>query len=200
MNRLGCVLLLVFAIVIGGFVAIVHRGGAIVTAPRPVTASGTSGAPASGAAMPNSAGLIIPVAGVRPAQLVDSFNDPRGGGRLHHAIDIMAPRGTPIVAAAGGTVEKLFESKDGGHTVYVRRADPAWIDYYAHLDSYAPDLREGVAVRQGQRIGAVGSSGDADPAAPHLHFEIKRMAPGEGWWKGVNVDPYPLLAGKPAAR
>lgn len=188
MNRLGCLLLLAFALVIAGFAAILHRGGLVKSPPRAVPVAAASG-------------LAIPVAGVRGDQLVDSFNDPRGGGgRLHHAIDIMAPRGTPVVAAAAGRIEKLFESKDGGHTVYVRRADRAWIDYYAHLDSYAPDLREGVIVRRGQQIGTVGSTGDASPAAPHLHFEIKRMAPGDGWWQGTDVDPYPVLAGRQAAR
>jgi murein DD-endopeptidase MepM/ murein hydrolase activator NlpD len=105
----------------------------------------------------------------------------------------MAPRGTPVLAAAAGTVEKIFESRNGGHTVYIRRADPAWEDYYAHLDAYAPGLKEGQAVRQGEEIGRVGSTGDASPEAPHLHYEIHRMAPGEGWWQGAEINPYPIL-------
>jgi murein DD-endopeptidase MepM/ murein hydrolase activator NlpD len=141
--------------------------------------------------------LVIPVTGVTPGQLVDSFNDKRGdGSRVHGAIDIMAPRGTMVRAAAAGTVEKLFDSKLGGLTIYIRRPDGAWIDYYAHLDSYAPGLAEGQKVVQGQMIALVGSTGDASPEGPHLHFEVKAMAPGEGWWQGTAVDPFPLLGGR----
>jgi len=100
-----------------------------------------------------------------------------------------------VLAAAAGTVEKIFESSNGGHTVYIRRTDPAWQDYYAHLDGYAPNLREGMAVKQGQQIGQVGSTGDASAEAPHLHYEIHRMAPGDGWWKGTEINPYPILHG-----
>jgi murein DD-endopeptidase MepM/ murein hydrolase activator NlpD len=141
--------------------------------------------------------LVMPVAGVMSAQLVDSFADPRGdGSRSHGAIDIMAARGTPVLATAAGTVDKLFDSKAGGLTIYVRRSGGAWIDYYAHLDSYAAGLAEGQKVAQGQVIGAVGSTGDASAEGPHLHYEIKMMAPGEGWWQGRGIDPYPLLGGK----
>lgn len=147
---------------------------------------------------PAAAGtLTLPVAGVAAAQLVDSFADPRGDGtRTHGAIDILAPRGTAVMAAAPGTVEKLFDSKLGGLTIYVRRPGGAWIDYYAHLDSYAPGLAEGQKVAQGQVIATVGSTGDASAEGPHLHYEIKMMAPGEGWWQGRGVDPYPALGGK----
>ena len=179
MSRLGWILLLVFAVVIGGFALMVRRGPAPPAAPSP---------------LPETGALIVPVQGVLPAQLTDTWGDSRAGGaRGHHAIDIPAPRGTPVLAATGGTVEKLFESRDGGHTVYIRRGDPAWVDYYAHLDGYAPDLREGAVVRQGQHIASVGSTGNASPAAPHLHYEIKHMGPGERWWQGTEIDPYPLL-------
>lgn len=188
MSRFGCLMLLLFAVVIGIF-ALVVKHGVFRSAPNVAT----------GMAMSGSMRPIIPVAGVEAAQLVDTWGQARAGGeREHHAIDIMAPRGTPVLAASAGTVEKLFESVDGGHTVYVRRADPAWVDYYAHLDGYAPDLREGVTVRRGQPIGTVGSTGDADPGAPHLHYEIKRMAPGERWWQGTDVNPYPILHGAAA--
>jgi murein DD-endopeptidase MepM/ murein hydrolase activator NlpD len=141
--------------------------------------------------------LLIPVTGVAPGQLSDSFNDARGdGSRVHGAIDIMAPRGTLVVAAAAGTVEKLFNSTLGGLTIYIRRPDGAWVDYYAHLDSYAPGLAEGQKVVQGQMIALVGSTGDASAEGPHLHFEVKAMAPGEGWWQGTAVDPFPLLGGR----
>lgn len=137
--------------------------------------------------------LVIPVAGISAAQLADTFDDARGEARVHDAIDIMAPRGTPVIAAAAGTVEKLFDSKLGGTTVYIRRTGGQWIDYYAHLDGYAPGLAEGQKIAQGQMIGTVGSTGDASPEAPHLHFAINAMVPGEGWWQGKAINPYPLL-------
>ncbi len=198
MSRLGCLLLAGFIVIIGGFFALVKYRQ---VAPGSASVAPISTATPAPAAASPAGGLVIPVSGVQPGQLSDTWGDARGDGmRAHHAIDIMAPRGTPVVAAAAGTVEKIFESKDGGHTVYVRRADPAWIDYYAHLDSYAPNLSEGMKVSQGQLLGAVGSTGDASPDGPHLHYEIKQMATGEGYWQGREIDPYPILAGKPAAR
>jgi murein DD-endopeptidase MepM/ murein hydrolase activator NlpD len=147
-------------------------------------------------------GLAIPVAGIGAAQLQDTYTQSRAGGaRVHNAIDIMAPRGTPVVAAAPGTVEKLFFSQGGGGiTAYVRSPDRQWIFYYAHLDAYAPGLREGQVIAQGDPIGTVGFTGNADPAGPHLHFAVHRMAPGEDWHAGTAVNPYPLLVGPRAAR
>lgn len=142
--------------------------------------------------------LAIPVAGVRGRDLVDTFTQARGGGtRLHEALDIMAPRGTPVVAAAAGTIEKLFLSKPGGKTIYIRSPDRGTIHYYAHLHDYAPGLAEGQSVRRGQQLGSVGSTGNADPAGPHLHFAILRTAPQAKWWEpSTPVNPYPLLRGR----
>ena len=139
--------------------------------------------------------LIIPVAGVRREQLVDTFTQSReGGARVHHAIDIMAPRGTPVIAAAAGQVEKLFVSGLGGNTVYVRSPERTLIYYYAHLDAYAPGLAAGQTVRQGQPLGTVGSTGDASADAPHLHFEIQQTGRDGGWWQKIAaLNPYPLL-------
>ena len=147
-------------------------------------------------------GLVIPVAGKNVRDLVDTYTQSRSGGaRVHNAIDIMADRGTPVVAAAPGTVEKLYFSNGGGGiSAYVRSEDGQWMYYYAHLDAYAPGLREGQRVRQGDRIGTVGSTGNANPAGPHLHFAVNRMAPGERWYNGTPVNPYPLLAGNGPAR
>jgi murein DD-endopeptidase MepM/ murein hydrolase activator NlpD len=137
--------------------------------------------------------LLVPVEGVAAAQLTDSFDD-RRGDRQHQALDIPAAAGTPVLAAAGGTVEKLFKSDDGGNTVYVRSADRRTLHYYAHLRDYAPGLREGQAVERGQRLGTVGSSGNADPASPHLHFAVMRTTPEARWWEPATaVNPYPLL-------
>ena len=147
-------------------------------------------------------GLAVPVAGMRPERLTDTFSASRAGGRrVHNAIDIMAPRGTPVVAAADGIVERLhFSQGGGGITVYVRSPDRAWTYYYAHLDAYAPGLQEGQQVRRGQAIGLVGSTGNAAAAGPHLHFAINRMGPSDRWWQGTPVNPYPLLAGRLASR
>ena len=139
--------------------------------------------------------LVIPVLNVRPSDLTDTFTDSRSGGsRLHEAIDIMAPTGTTVVAAAPGTVEKLFTSDAGGLTIYVRSNDGRTIHYYAHLDAYAKGLKEGQKVRRGQRLGMVGSSGNASEDAPHLHFAILQTTPDAAWWEPANaVNPYPLL-------
>jgi murein DD-endopeptidase MepM/ murein hydrolase activator NlpD len=146
------------------------------------------------------AGLAVPVAGVKPKDLVDTFTAARAGGaRRHDAIDIMAAEGRVVIAAAPGTVEKLYNSVGkGGITAYIRSDDGLWTYYYAHLSAYAPGLHEGQRMRRGDAVGFVGHTGDASPEGPHLHFAINRMAPGERWWQGTPVNPYPLLAGKPA--
>jgi len=138
--------------------------------------------------------LLLPVAGVRFDQLTDTYSQTRGGTRIHEALDIMAPRGTPVLAAVDGTVEKLFTSVPGGLTIY--EFDPARTHayYYAHLDRYAPGLVEGKALHRGDVIGYVGSTGNASPEAPHLHFAIFALGPEKRWWQGTPVNPYPLLA------
>ena len=143
-----------------------------------------------------SAQLMIPVMGMTAGDLTDTFTDDRGGGtRLHEAIDIMAPTGTSVVAAAPGKLERIFLSAAGGNTLYVRSEDGETIYYYAHLDEYAQGLTEGMAIRRGQRLGTVGSSGNADPSAPHLHFAMMRTQPDAEWWEpSIAVNPYPLLA------
>jgi murein DD-endopeptidase MepM/ murein hydrolase activator NlpD len=171
-------------------------GGPVQT----VTPGGLAVEPAAEAKPPlvlGPGGLAIPVPGVKADQLLDTFTQARSGGRVHDAIDIMAPRGTPVIASAPGTLEKLFFSKGGGGiTAYVRSTDGRWLYYYAHLNAYAPGLHEGQAIKQGDPIGRVGSTGNASPAGPHLHFAVYRMEPGEKWYDGTPINPYPLLAGK----
>ena len=190
-------------IVVGSFYLQSPRAGQPNAAPAtsPAPAEVASAGPANGAASPlpalSPAGLMIPVAGVSPDKLSDNFNDMRGGHR-HGALDIMAPRGTDVLAAAPGTVEKLFQSVPGGNTIYVRSPDRTTIYYYAHLDHYAAGLKEGQPVTRGQVIAAVGSTGDASAEAPHLHFEVMRTTPQAKWYDPAeDVDPYPLLTGKP---
>lgn len=148
---------------------------------------------------PGPAGLIVPVQGMVASQLADTYTDARGEGRSHEAIDIMAAAGTPVLAVADGTVEKLFDSKQGGLTMYQFEPSGKFAYYYAHLERYAPGLAEGRALRQGEVIGYVGSTGNADAAAPHLHFAVFVLGPERRWWKGVAINPYPLLAGRSPA-
>ena len=140
-----------------------------------------------------SLALMIPVAGVTAKQLLDTFTDSRGTDRVHEAIDIPAPVGTPVYAVEDGRVAKLFDSKQGGLTVYQFDRDGELAYYYAHLDAYAPGLVEGQVVKQGDLIGTVGYTGNANPQAPHLHFAIFRLGPERKWWKGTPINPYPYL-------
>ena len=151
--------------------------------------------------LPESAvsGLLIPVVGVKPADLTDTFTQARGAGRVHDAIDIMAVRGTPVVAANDGHVVKLFTSKPGGLTMYQYDPDNRVIYYYAHLDGYAPGLAEGQILHRGDLVGFVGSTGNASADAPHLHFEIELLGPEKQWWHATSINPYGRFEGQPPA-
>ena len=137
--------------------------------------------------------LIIPVAGVRPDQLLDTFSQSRSEGRTHDAIDIMAPAETPVLAAADGRIQKLFQSERGGTTIYQLSGDQKLIFYYAHLARYADGLTEGKQVRQGEVIAYVGDTGNAGAANYHLHFSVAVVSDPKRYWEGVNINPYPLL-------
>jgi len=136
--------------------------------------------------------LIIPVAGVARGSLRDTFDERRGASR-HEALDIAAARGTPVIATGDGRIVKLFLSVPGGRTVYQFDADGAFAYYYAHLDGYVEGLREGLPVKRGDVLGYVGTTGNAPPNAPHLHFAIFRLGPDKHWWQGTAVNPYPYL-------
>jgi murein DD-endopeptidase MepM/ murein hydrolase activator NlpD len=154
-----------------------------------VSGTGTS---TSAAASPVT-DLQVPVAGVKSQELSDTFNQPRGDERRHEALDILAPRGTPVLAAADGTVVKLFNSKPGGLTVYAFDPSARYSYYYAHLDHYANALKEGQNVKKGELIGYVGTTGNADPSTPHLHFAVFELGPEKHWWQGTPVNPYPMF-------
>lgn len=136
--------------------------------------------------------MVPPIRGTSIRDLRTMFADDRGG-RPHEAIDIMAPRGTPVLAVVSGPIRKLFLSKPGGMTIYQFDEDEVYCYYYAHLDGYKPGLREGTRVKRGDVIGYVGSTGNASPTAPHLHFAIFELGKEKKWWKGRAVDPYPPL-------
>ncbi|MBW3570325.1 MAG: M23 family metallopeptidase [Gemmatimonadetes bacterium] len=145
-----------------------------------------------------SAGLIVPVAGVRVSELKDTYGAPRSGGRAHKGVDIFAPRGTPVVAAAAGVIVKRDSNAVGGLSVYERDLDGRTIYYYAHLDGWRPGLKEGDLVRQGDVIGYVGSTGNVT-GAPHLHFAVFVVNDPNRWWRGRDLNPYTLLRAPAAA-
>lgn len=140
-------------------------------------------------------GLTMPIAGVDPAKLVSNFSQVRAN-HSHEALDIMAPRGTPVLAVDQGNVVKLFTSKEGGLTVYQFDDARELCYYYAHLDHYATGLKEGTLLRRGDVLGYVGSTGNASPDAPHLHFAIFELGPEKEWWRGKAIDPLPSLQGR----
>ncbi len=141
--------------------------------------------------------LLLPVQGMRREDLHDTFNEARGRDRVHEAIDIIAPRNTPVLAVEGGRIAKLFSSNLGGLTIYQFDPTETYCYYYAHLESYVPGLREGMQVIRGQVIGYVGTSGNAGPNNPHLHFAIFRLNAQKSWWQGQAINPYPILRQKP---
>jgi murein DD-endopeptidase MepM/ murein hydrolase activator NlpD len=145
-----------------------------------------------GAALLAQRMLQVPVVGIAPERLVDTYDQGRGT-RPHEAIDILAPTGTPVVAIDNGRVAKLFNSKPGGLTVYHFDEAGRLAYYYAHLDRYADGLHEGMELKRGDLVGYVGSSGNADPATPHLHFAVFKLGPEKNWWQGTPVNPYPAL-------
>lgn len=153
--------------------------GVVVRAAAPIDAS--------------SPRIGLPIAGLQAKDIQDTYSQRRDGIRQHEATDILAPRGTPVLAVDGGTIKKLFTSKPGGLTVY--QFDPAsvYCYYYAHLDRYAENLKEGMALNRGDLIGYVGTTGNAPANTPHLHFAIFKIGPQKRWWEGTPVNPYPFL-------
>ena len=145
-------------------------------------------------------GLLVPVSGVVASQLRDTFDEGRDGGRVHRALDILAPRGTPVLAADDGRVLRVRRNALGGNTVYA--TDPAGrvVYYYAHLDAYRPGLAEGATISRGDVLGIVGTTGNAPKDTPHLHFQVMRMSPDGRYWDGEAINPYPLFLLLHAAR
>lgn len=159
-------------------------------ADAPGAIDSVAGAPAPAA---TPATLMVPVADMPLAKISDNYDQPRGRERHHEALDIMAPKGTKVVAAADGKLVKLFTSKPGGLTVYQFDPTEKYAYYYAHLDRYADGLKEGAELHRGDVIGYVGVTGNSNPKAPHLHFAVFELTPEKQWWKGTPVNPYPLL-------
>ena len=199
MTRVGWVVLAGILLMGGLFVSTLSLGGRAARQPvRPARLSAPA-PPAPSSAMTTGANgmpvLDVPVAGVSRRQIVDTWGQARSGGRGHHGTDITAPGGTRVLAAAPGVIEKLFQSRLGGVTLYQRSPDRRWTFYYAHLARYAPGLREGQRVRAGELLGFVGDTGDAGAGNYHLHFSAARLNPDQRWWQGQDVNAYPMLAG-----
>lgn len=182
---------------------LVWRGNAVHSTSEATASPGT--APAAGeppvrrkppaVAHVTASGLLMPVEGVQPHELRDTFNDKRTG-HMHEALDILAPRGTAVLAVADGKLAKMFHSKPGGLTIYQFDSTEGWCYYYAHLDRYAEGIHDGAMLRKGEVIGYVGTTGDAPPDVPHLHFAIFKLGPEKHWWQGTAINPYPVLSGE----
>jgi murein DD-endopeptidase MepM/ murein hydrolase activator NlpD len=163
----------------------------LVTPVSPVSATPTIGADLP--AELRQRNLTLPVQGLDAGELRDTFDEMRGGSRRHEALDILAPRDTPVLAVEDGKVAKLFLSDAGGITIYQFDPTEMYAYYYAHLERYADGLKDGDRVARGQVIGYVGTSGNAPRDTPHLHFAIFRLTDAKRWWQGTAVDPYPIL-------
>lgn len=140
-----------------------------------------------------SRGLVVPVDGVQPSQIADSFFAPRDGARVHNAVDIMAKKGTPVLSADDGTVLRIGQNTLGGNVIWALDPSQRWVYYYAHLDRFRPGIREGQALSRGDVIGYVGTTGNAPKDAPHLHFQLLRMVEGKRFSDGPPVNPLPLF-------
>jgi murein DD-endopeptidase MepM/ murein hydrolase activator NlpD len=137
--------------------------------------------------------MAIPVAGTSVKQLQDTFDEGRDGGRVHRALDILAPRGTPVIAADSGRILRVRYNALGGNTIYAVDPLGRLVYYYAHLDAYRRGLAEGAVVARGDTLGFVGTTGNAPKDTPHLHFQVMRMPPDGKYWDGEAINPYPLF-------
>ena len=165
---------------------------AVLTDKPPLARVAADSAPLSVAEIVEPRRIGLPIAGLQAKDILDTYSQLRGT-RAHEATDILAPRGTLVLAVDKGTIKKLFTSKPGGLTIYQFDPGEVYCYYYAHLDRYAEGLKEGMAVKRGERIGYVGTTGNADPGTPHLHFAIFKIGPEKRWWEGAPINPYPVL-------
>jgi murein DD-endopeptidase MepM/ murein hydrolase activator NlpD len=160
--------------------------------PAPQELPGLADATTAAPALPTGK-LLIPVEGIKLSQLADNFDQPRGKERHHEALDIMAPKGTKVIAVADGKVVKLFNSKPGGLTVYQFDPTEKYSYYYAHLDRYADGVKEGSVLKRGDLVGYVGVTGNSNKDGPHLHFAVFELTPKKEWWKGTPINPFPMM-------
>jgi murein DD-endopeptidase MepM/ murein hydrolase activator NlpD len=196
-------LVLLLALVTSGCARHVYSAPApgAAPAPRVVLAGSTAGAPDAATSVSSAEavdyllarGIFIPVAGATLSQLHDTYDEGRDGGRVHRALDIMAPRGTPVLSADSGRILRISVSSLGGNTIYATDPLGRVVYYYAHLDGYQPGLAQGALVARGDTLGFVGTTGNAPKDTPHLHFQVMRMPPDGRYWDGDPINPYPLI-------
>ena len=204
-DRVALLLVLLSTLVVLSFATVIERMSASSIAavePAPIEAAAPEeAAPPAPPPLPPPRDalaerrLIVPVRGVAPSELRDNFSS-RRGKRMHNAIDIMAPRGTPVIAADDGSLAKIYRHPLGGLSIYQYDPGERFAYYYAHMDAFAPGLEEGARVRRGDVLGYVGTTGNATPTAPHLHFAVYRQGADRRWWRGTPVNPFPYLAGE----
>jgi len=164
-----------------------------IAAPTPLITEANTSQPENGAPSDSTNQLMIPVVGIKPEQLQDTFNDSRSQGRVHNAIDIIAPLGTPVVAVSDGEIAKFFYSERGGITIYQYSTDKKHVYYYAHLQKRADNIKETDFVKQGTIIGYVGDSGNSGAGNYHLHFAVTLLDDPKRIFTGTDLNPYPLL-------
>ena len=185
---------LISSAVTSAFWLVAFNRGPVATAPEPRQTEAQT-APTKAELEIGPSGLAIPVAGIKPEALANTYKAARSGGRIHNAIDIMAPHGTPVVAADAGRILRLSTSALGGITIYATDPEERFVYYYAHLQGYREGLAAGTQVARGDTLGYVGSTGNASPSAPHLHFQVMRMPDDRRYWGGEPINPFPALAG-----
>ena len=193
--------LLPLALVVSGCARHAYSAAApaVASAPRVVLAGATSSAAKTSVSSVEAVdyllarGIFIPVAGITPSQLHDSFDEGRDGGRMHRALDILAPRGTPVLSADSGRILRISVSSLGGNTIYATDPLGRVVYYYAHLDGYQAGLSQGAQVARGDTLGFVGTTGNAPKDTPHLHFQVMRMPADGKFWDGDPINPYPLI-------
>jgi murein DD-endopeptidase MepM/ murein hydrolase activator NlpD len=162
-------------------------------APPPAAATTTPAATMTAIDDLRNRQLTLPVQGIKRDELRDTFNEMRGASRRHEALDVLAPRNTPVLAVEDGKIARLFLSDAGGITIYQFDPTETYCYYYAHLERYADGLKEGSSIKRGQVIGYVGTTGNAPRNTPHLHFAIFKMTDEKKWWQGTAIDPYSVL-------
>ena len=196
-------LIVLVALVVSGCVRHAYSPSAAAPAPAArVVLAGSAASASAGLTSVSSAeavdylmarGIFIPVAGATLSQLHDTFDEGRDGGRVHRALDIMAPRGTPVLSADSGRILRISTGALGGNTIYATDPLGRVVYYYAHLDGYQPGLAQGALLARGDTLGFVGTTGNAPKDSPHLHFQVMRMPPDGKYWDGDPINPYPLI-------
>jgi peptidoglycan LD-endopeptidase LytH len=176
------------------------KAGATTTASPVATAAVTTSAPVATTMSADveylvSRHILLPVAGADISKVEDTFFEGRDGDRVHRALDILAPRGTPILSADDGKILRMSTSALGGICMYTIDAQSRLVYYYAHMDHYNDAMSPGRSIVRGDTLGFVGTTGNAPKDTPHLHFQVMRWATDGKYWNGEPIDAYEALGG-----